>query len=104
MKINIKGNVVTSAYFKVLKSGIGKIIINTKDKWVQPTCRLDDRSLQDSVMVGAGTKFEYKHKAYVEFVAETEEEGKVLGYLSYESHCKDQKVILLVPDELLKLN
>ncbi len=101
MKIEIKGKVVESAYFELHKSGIGEIIINTRDKYVYPKSQVNSWSFNEDYTLGRyRIKFEYKYKSSVEFVAETDEEDKVLRYLPYEQHCKDQKIILLVPSEL----
>jgi hypothetical protein len=92
MKVNIKGNTITSAAYEHFEGKLPMLIINTKDRWVHWNCTFSD---------AASIKFEYKHKSYVEIIAENDSEVEVLSRIRFENHCKDQKLILFVSDDLM---
>lgn len=92
MQVNIKGNTITSAAYEHFEGKLPVLIINTKDKKVHWNC-----TFRDSKSI----KFEYKHNSYVEVIAENDSEIEVLSRIRFENHCKDQKLILFVSNDLI---
>ena len=92
MQVNIKGNTITSAAYEHFAGKLPMLIINTKDRWIHWSCTFSDSK---------SIKFEYKHKSYVELIAENDSDIEVLSRIRFENHCKDQKLILFVSDDLM---
>lgn len=92
MQVNIKGKVISSAAYEHTEGKLPVLIINTHDKYVHYNCTCSDSK---------SIRFEYKYKSYVEIVAENDDEIKVLKRIRFENHCKDQKLILFVGDDLM---
>lgn len=93
MIINIKkGKVITSAAFEHKEGKLPALIINTKDRWVHPS---------HTESATTWLRICYKYSTYVELLAENQDDELTLNRLRFENHCKDQKVILFIPDELM---
>ncbi len=92
MQINIKGKTITSADYQHFAGKLPMLMINTKNKYVHCNCILSDKK---------SIKFKYKHKSYVELIAENDVEAEVLNRIRFENHCKNQTLILFVIDDLI---
>jgi hypothetical protein len=92
VQVNIKGKTVTSAAYEHFAGKMPILIINTKDKYVNWVCTQSGYRF---------ITFYYKYKSHVELIAEDDSEAEVLNRIRFESHCKDQKLILFVSDDLI---
>lgn len=92
MKVNIKGKPIDSAYYRHSDGKLPTLVINTRDKHVHYHCTNSDSN---------SIKFEYKYNAYVEVIAENSEECEILNRIRFENHCKNQKLIVFVSDDLI---
>jgi hypothetical protein len=91
VQVNIKGKTVTSAAYEHLAGKMPILIINQRgdESWV---CTQSGYRF---------LTFYYKYKTHVELIAENDSEAEVLSRIRFESHCKDQKLILFVSDDLI---
>lgn len=92
MIVDFKGKAISSVAFEHNEGKLPALIINTHDKWVS------SQSTESGVDY---LQFNYKFKSYVKLCATTDIEIEILNRLRFESNCKDQRVILFIPDDIL---